>query len=126
MRITGFDPHGYHGTHGQSIEMAVQYYACFAEGAGFEKTVPRENPGSCPNAAQYYGRLVNGVDRMLLIGAQRFSGNKTITGLEADAQKASANLTLPDYGRLARHPGGIANVTAIGVVDSGFPNTKTD
>jgi hypothetical protein len=92
MQIAGFDPYGYRGAHGQSIEMAIQYYACFAKGAGFEKTVTRENSGSCPNAAQYYGRLVNGVDRMLLIGADRFSGNKPITGLEAAAQKAASGV----------------------------------
>jgi len=68
----------------------VQYHACFAKGAGFYKTVTRENCGSCLNAAQYYGRLVHGVDRMLLIGAERFSRNKSITGLEADAQKAAS------------------------------------
>jgi hypothetical protein len=90
MQIAGFDPYGYRGAHGQSIEMAAQYYGCFAKGAGFYKTVTRENSGSCLNAAQYYGRLVNGVDRMLLIGAERFSRNKTITGLEADAQKAAS------------------------------------
>jgi len=90
MQIAGFDPYGYRGAHGQSIEMAVQYYACFAKGAGFYKTVTRENSGSCLNAAQYYGRLVNGVDRMLLIGTERFSGNKTIAGLESDAQKAAS------------------------------------
>lgn len=89
MQIAGFDPYGYRGARGQSIEMAVAYYACFAKGAGFYKTVTRANSGSCPNAAQYYGRLVNGVDRMLLIGAERFSGNKAITGLEAEAQKTA-------------------------------------
>jgi hypothetical protein len=71
--------------------MAVEYYACFAKGAGFDKTVTRENSGTCPNAAQYYGRLVNGVDRMLLIGAERFSGNRVITGLEAVAQKPASS-----------------------------------
>jgi hypothetical protein len=90
MQIAGFDPYRYRGAHGQSIEMAVQYYACFAKGAGLYKTVTQENSGSCLNAAQYYGRLVNGVDRMLLVGAERFSGNKSITGLEADAQKAAS------------------------------------
>jgi hypothetical protein len=60
------------------------------EGADFYKTVTPENFGSCLNAAQYYGRLVNGVDRMLLIGAERFPGNKAITELEADAQKAAS------------------------------------
>ena len=70
--------------------MAMEYYARYAKGAGFYKTVTAENSRSCPNAAQYYGRLVNGVDRMLLIGAERFSGNAAITGLEADAQRAAS------------------------------------
>jgi hypothetical protein len=91
MRIAGFDPYGYRGGHHQSIEMAMQYYACYAKGAGFYKTVTAENSGSCPNAAQYYGRLVNGVDRMVLIGAARFSGNAAITGLEAGAQETASS-----------------------------------
>jgi len=90
MRIAGFDPYGYRGKHHQSIEMAMEYYACYAKGAGFYKTVRAENSASCPNAAQYYGRLVNGVDRMLLIGAERFSGNAAITGLEAGAQETAS------------------------------------
>ncbi len=90
MRIAGFDPYGYRGEHHQSIEMAIEYYACYAKGAGFYKTVTAENSGSCPNAAQYYGKLVNGVDRMLLIGAERFSGNPAITGLEAGAQETAS------------------------------------
>jgi hypothetical protein len=90
MRIAGFDPYNYRGEHHQSIEMAMEYHACYAKGAGFYKTVTAENSGSCPNAAQYYGRLVNGVDRMLLIGAERFSGNTAITGLEARAQETAS------------------------------------
>jgi hypothetical protein len=90
MRIAGFDPYNYRGEHHQSIEMAMEYYACYARGAGFYKTVTAENSGSCPNAAQYYGRLVNGVDRMLLIGAERFSGNAAITRLEAGAQATAS------------------------------------
>ena len=89
MRIAGFDPYDYRGRHHQSIEMAMEYYACYAMGAGFYKTVTAENSGSCPNAAQYYGKLVTGVDRMLLIGAERFSGNTAITGLEAGAQETA-------------------------------------
>jgi hypothetical protein len=90
MSIAGFDSYGYRGAHHQSIEMAMEYYARYAKGAGFYKTVTAENSRSCPNAAQYYGRLVNGVDRMLLIGAERFSGNTAITGLEADAQQLAS------------------------------------
>jgi len=90
MQIAGFDPYAYRGQHQQSIEMATEYYACYAKGAGFYKTVTAENSRSCANAAQYYGRLVNGVDRMLLIGAERFPGNASITGLEAGAQEAAS------------------------------------
>jgi hypothetical protein len=90
MRIAGFDPYNYSGEHHQSIEIAMEYYACYAKGAGFDKTVTAENSGSCPNAAQYYGRVVSGVDRMLLIGAERFSGNAAITGLEAGAQQTAS------------------------------------
>lgn len=90
MQIAGFDPYGYRGAHGQSIDMAMEYYSCLAKGAGFDKTVTRENSGSCPNAAQYYGRLVEGVDRMLLIGADRFPANKAITKLQPEAQKAAS------------------------------------
>ena len=91
MQIAGFDPYGYGGVHKQSIGMAVEYYACFAKGAGFYKTVTAGNSGSCPNAAQYDGKLVNGVDRMLLIGAERFPANQAITGLEADAEKSASS-----------------------------------
>jgi hypothetical protein len=90
MRIAGFDPYNYRGERHQSIEMAMEYYACYAKGAGFYKTVTAENSASCPNAAQYYGRTVNGVDRMLLIGAERFSGNAAITGLEESAQQTAS------------------------------------
>ena len=68
----------------------MEYYACYAKDAGFYKTVTAENSGSCPNAAQYYGRLVNGVDRMLLIGAEGFPGNAAITGLQAGAQQTAS------------------------------------
>lgn len=50
MRIAGYDPYGYRGRHGQSLETAIDYYACFAKGAGFNKTVTAENSSSCPNA----------------------------------------------------------------------------
>jgi hypothetical protein len=87
MRIAGFDPYGYRGRRGQSLEAAVAYYACFAKNAGFYKTITGENARSCPNAAQYYGKLVNGVDPNVVIGAYRFPTNRAITEVE-DAAKA--------------------------------------
>lgn len=90
MRIAGFDPYGYRGVHRQSIEMAIQYYACYAKSAGFYKTVSEENSRSCGNAAQYYGRLVSGVEGMLVVGAVRFPRNAAITYLEADARRMAS------------------------------------
>jgi hypothetical protein len=86
MRIAGFDPYGYRGAHKQSIEMAMQYYACYAKGAGFYKIVTAENSGSCPNAAQYFGKLVNDEERILLMGAYRFPKNKAVTEVEMSAK----------------------------------------
>jgi hypothetical protein len=91
LRIAGFDIYGYRGAHQQSIEMATQYYACYAKGAGFYKVVTPENSRACPNAAQYYGKLVNAVDRIVLVGAYRFPQNASITGLEADARSPASS-----------------------------------
>jgi hypothetical protein len=91
LRNAGFDPYGYRGAHQQSIEAAMQYYACYAKGAGFYKIVTPENSRACPNAAQYYGKLVNGVDRMVLMGAYRFPQSVSITELEADARAPASS-----------------------------------
>jgi hypothetical protein len=91
LRNAGFEPYGYRGAHRQSMEMAMQYYACFAKDAGFYKVVTVENSGACPNAAQYYGKLVNGVDRNVLIGAYRFPNNAVITDLEQAAKVSSSS-----------------------------------
>jgi hypothetical protein len=48
MRISGFDPYGYRGAHGQSIEMAIEHHACFAKGAGFYKRLRRKIPVLVP------------------------------------------------------------------------------
>jgi hypothetical protein len=86
IRLAGFDPYHYRGRHGQSIEMAISYYACFARGAGFYKAVTRDNSGFCPDAPQYYGQLVSGVDGMVLIGALLFPRNDSITAVEPAAR----------------------------------------
>lgn len=91
LRNAGFDPYAYRGAHKQSLEMAMQYYACFAKEAGLYKVVTAENSSSCPNAPQYYGKLVNGVDRMLLIGAYRFPANNSITVIETSAKTVSSS-----------------------------------
>jgi hypothetical protein len=91
LRIAGYDPYGYRGAHGQSIKMAVDEYACFAKGAGFSKTVTPDNSRACPNAAQYYGKIVNDVDRMTQIGADRFPDDATIASVEAAAKRSTSH-----------------------------------
>ena len=89
LRLSGFDPFGYRGAHGQSIEQAIKYYSCFAKEAGFYKTVTPANSGICPNAAQYFGKIVNDVDRVVVYGAYRFPKNESITALESAARTKS-------------------------------------
>jgi hypothetical protein len=90
LHTAGFDPYGYRGAHRQSIEMAAQYYACFAQHAGFYKTITPENASACPNYRQYVGAIVNGVEPSILIGAYRFPNNPTLISLDAAAKAAWA------------------------------------
>ena len=89
LRSAGFDPYGYHGNHGQSIEQAISYYARFAKAEGFYKTVTRRDSMSCPNVAQYLGRIVNEVEKPVLFGAIRFPDNVNLISLEPPAQAAA-------------------------------------
>jgi len=91
LRGAGYDAYAYRGRHGQSIEAAVAYYSCLAQNAGFNKLVTAANAGGCPNAAQYYGKLVNGVEQRTLIGAERFPNDVTITRAEAAAKVAASS-----------------------------------
>jgi hypothetical protein len=91
LRIAGFDPYHYRGAHQQSLEMAVDYYACFAKHAGFAKVITAANSASCPDMRQYLGKIVNGVDANILIGAWRFPQDDAITELE-DAARSSASI----------------------------------
>jgi hypothetical protein len=90
MRIAGYRPYDYRGAHGQSIEMAIRYYACYAKAAGFGKLITAQNAGSCANSPQYVGKVVNDVDRNILIGAYRFSGDPLLSALEPAARTAAA------------------------------------
>jgi len=86
MRIAGIDAYGYRGTHQQSIEMATQYYACYAQHVGFYNTVTPDAARACPDYQQYVGKVVNDVESAILIGAYRFPGNAEITALDAGAK----------------------------------------
>lgn len=87
LHHAGFDPYGYRGNHKQSIEMAVQYYACYGKTPGFYKTVMLDNARDCPNYAQYYGKVVNAVDPNIIFGSYRYPENQAIRSAE-DAAKA--------------------------------------
>jgi hypothetical protein len=91
LRNAGFDPYAYRGNHGQSIEMAIQYYACYGKTPGFYKSVSRDNASDCPNHEQYNGKVVNGVDANVVVGGFRFPQNSAIVAAESAAKQASAN-----------------------------------
>ena len=95
LRGSGFDPYSYRGIHRQSIEMAIDYYACYARGAGFYKTVTAENCGLCPNSAQYYGKMVNEVEKLVMFGLYCFTGDHSFTDLEPAAKKAASGTINP-------------------------------
>jgi hypothetical protein len=102
MKIAGLDAYSYRGFRGQSIEMAAQYYACYAKYAGFYKTVTAENARNCPNYQQYIGKIVNGVEGLILTGALRFPDNKAITELEDAAKAMAARQDALDPGAFGR------------------------
>lgn len=94
MRISGYDGYGYRGARDQSIESAITFYACYAKHAGFDKAVTAANSQACPDAPQYYGKVVNGVDRLVLTGGYRFPNNTALTELEPEARTAASSGTL--------------------------------
>jgi hypothetical protein len=91
VRIAGFDAYGYRGFRQQSVEMATQYYSCYAKNVGFYKTVTAEAARSCPDYQQYLGKVVNSVEDVILIGAYRFPTNASITTLETAAKAATSS-----------------------------------
>ncbi len=91
LKHAGFDGYGYRGSHGQSIASAIDYYACYALHAGFEKTVTAQNSAACPDVAQYDGKIVNGVDPMVTIGAYRFANDASLEALEPAAKQAESH-----------------------------------
>jgi hypothetical protein len=86
MRTAGIDAYAYRGTHQQSIEMATQYYACYAQHVGFYNAITPDSARACPDYQQYVGKVVNDVESAVLIGAYRFPGNVAITALDAGAK----------------------------------------
>jgi hypothetical protein len=103
LRIAGFDPYALRGTHQQSLEMAVQYYACYGKTPGFYKTVTADSARNCANHAQYEGKVVNAVEYNIVVGAYRFPQNGAITAEEAAAKDVALSgagaLDAPLFGR---------------------------
>jgi hypothetical protein len=102
MRIAGIDAYAYRGTHQQSIEMATQYYACYAQHVGFYNIVTPDAARACPDYQQYVGKVVNDVESAILIGAYRFPGNVAITALDAGAKVQAARRDVLDSIRFGR------------------------
>jgi hypothetical protein len=111
LKNSGLDAYGYRGAHGQSIEMATQYYACLAKYAGFSAMVTKENSRQCPDSRQYWGMVVNAVQPNVLIGAYRFPENQALTELEVPARtafvKSSGSLEPILFGKWREAVGGV-------------------
>jgi hypothetical protein len=90
MKNTGLDAYAYRGAHGQSLQMATRYYACFAKYSGFTKYITAENSRNCPGATQYLGAIVNGVEHNVLIGAYRFPDDSELVALDTSAKTVFA------------------------------------
>ena len=84
----GFKPYAYKGWRGQSIEMAMRYYACYEATVGEDGTVTAQNARACPNNAQYVGKVVNGVAPNLLVAAYRYPNQTAFTALLPRAMAA--------------------------------------
>jgi len=59
LKIAGFDAYAYQGAHGQSLEMALLHYACYARHAGSQQVVTADNFKPCPDSRQYIGKIVS-------------------------------------------------------------------
>jgi hypothetical protein len=102
MKSAGLDAYDYRGPHQQSIEMATQYYACYARVVGFKKTVTREEARACADSPQYIGKVVNDAEPSILMGARHFPRNSAITGLDAAAKAESLRDASVDTIRFGR------------------------
>ena len=87
LENAGFDPYGYRGRHGQSLELATAYYACYARHVGFGKRVSADNARECADYQQYIGQDVNEVEKNVLLGARNFPQDAAITAVEAAARE---------------------------------------
>jgi hypothetical protein len=94
LRIAGFNSFNYRGAHRQSIEMAIRYNACFGREVGFYKTITPSNSSACADTAQYDGKIVNDVDRVVIYGAYRFPDDSSIANVEVSAKVASRSFPL--------------------------------
>ncbi|MDI9846574.1 hypothetical protein QM467_00720 [Rhodoblastus sp. 17X3] len=88
LKIAGFDFYAYRGDHGQSIEAATAFFSCYVKGAGLGKTIDATNAAHCSNFPQYDGKVVNGVESNIVIGAYRLHGNQQIDELDNLAKGA--------------------------------------
>jgi len=90
MKSAGFDAYGYRGFRQQSLEMATLYYGGYAKQVGFYKTVTADYCRDYPDCQQYIGKVVNGVEGVIVMGAYRFP---TDTALAELAEGAKAQIT---------------------------------
>jgi hypothetical protein len=98
LKIAGFDLYAYRGDHGQSIEAATAFFACYVKGAGLGKTINAANAGHCSNFPQYDGKIVHAVGSNIVIGAYRLQGNQQIEELDNLAKGAVLHSSIDPIG----------------------------
>jgi hypothetical protein len=101
LKNAGFDAFRYRGVHGQTIQLAVDYYAWYGKYVGFKKTVTAENARACPDYQEYIGQIVNGLETVMVMAAYHFPQDPVVTEPEAPA-KAGAGPNLIDPIRFGR------------------------
>jgi hypothetical protein len=94
LQGAGFEAFKYVGRHGKSIQVATQYYACFALQPGFGKVVTENDASNCTNYNQYAGDIVTDVEGIILRGAAQYPTNETITTPESAARSRSAKTAI--------------------------------
>jgi hypothetical protein len=97
LENAGLDAYGYRGSHQESIELATDFYACYAKHAGFNKIITEESCGTCPDFPQYMGKETTG-EPNFVEGAYRFPDNQMITSVES-AAKLSRPMDALRFGR---------------------------
>nr|WP_294502813.1 hypothetical protein [uncultured Rhodopila sp.] len=89
LRHAGFDAYAFRGSYGQSIEMATEYYACYATAVGFGNAIVAQKAAACPNFEQYAGKIISGAEGIFMRSAIHYPGDSRMSRLEELAKMSA-------------------------------------